>query len=252
MRYAVLSDIHGNLEALTAVLAACRAERIDRYLCLGDSIGYGADPSACLACLQEQRAVTVAGNHEAGCSGKLELGWFHRAARAALEWTRDQLSFTELDLLRRLPLIEIVEPFTLVHASLRQPQRFEYLVDLASMIETLQACETLFCLAGHTHLPGVVEYDRAQRRVLRVLTSPTDLAAEIAYLDEAKDRRYLVNPGSIGQPRDADCRASFAMIDTAERRLSFHRVSYDIAAAQRKIRQANLPGFLADRLAIGR
>ena len=104
MRYAVLSDIHGNLEALTAVLDALHAQRIDRYLCLGDSVGYGADPAACLARLQGLGAVMIAGNHEWACLGKLDVGWFNDAARAAITWTRDQLGFVELNALRRLPL----------------------------------------------------------------------------------------------------------------------------------------------------
>jgi diadenosine tetraphosphatase ApaH/serine/threonine PP2A family protein phosphatase len=249
MRYAVLSDIHSNLEALTAVLGALASERIDRYLCLGDVTGYGADPGACLERLQACEAVVVGGNHDAACVGRLELGWFNEAARAAVVWTRDQLSFTDLDWLRRLPLVETVEPFTLVHGSLRRPERFEYLVDLAQIADTLAACRTLMCLAGHTHVPCVVEYDRARRTVVRVLTNAEGLA-EVAYREDAAVR-YFVNPGSVGQPRDGDPRASVAVIDTEERRLSFRRVGYDVAAAAAKIRRAGLPGLLADRLAVG-
>ncbi len=251
MRYAVLSDIHGNLEALTAVLEALASERIDHTLCLGDVMGYGADPTACVERLQACDAVVVGGNHDAACMGKLELGWFNDAAKAALVWTRDQLSFTDLDWLRRLLLVETVEPFTLVHGSLRRPERFEYLVDLAQIVDTLTTCRTLMCLAGHTHQPCFVEYDRTQRTVLRVLTRAEELAT-VAFRDDAATVRYLVNPGSVGQPRDGDPRASVAVIDTDEKRLSIHRVAYDVETAARKIRQAGLPGFLADRLAIGR
>ena len=250
MRYAVLSDIHSNLEALTAVLDALASERIDRYCCLGDAIGYGADPSACLERLQRCEAVSVSGNHEMGCIGKLDLGGFHDAAREALTWTRDQLGFGELDQLRRWPLKTEEGPCTLVHATLRHPERFAYLVDTAQAIETLAWCRTPFCLVGHTHLPCVVEYDRERRQLLRVLTQPAELAD--VPLDGSPDRRYLINPGSVGQPRDGDPRASVAILDDAARRVSIRRIPYDIPAAQRKIREAGLPGFLADRLSVGR
>ena len=251
MRYAVLSDIHANLEALTAVMQALASSRIDRYLCLGDVVGYGADPSACLNRLQEREPLVVGGNHDAACVGKLELGWFNEAAKAALLWTRDQLGFSELNELRRWPLKAAEEPFTLVHGTLRHPERFEYLVDVAQAVDTMGICHTLFCLTGHTHLPCVIEYDRAHRRLARILTGAQELA-QVSYEDDAVSKRYVVNPGSVGQPRDGDPRASYAIIDTDRKQLGIHRVPYDVEGAQRKIREAGLPGFLADRLAIGR
>ena len=251
MRYAVLSDIHSNLEALTAVMDAAGAEAVDRYLCLGDIIGYGPDPGSCLARLASSEAVIVAGNHDLACIGKLDPNWFHPPAKAAVLWTRDQLSFTDLDALRRLPLTTTIDAFTLVHSGLRHPERFSYLVDVAQAIDTLILCRTLFCLAGHTHLPWIVEYDRAKRALLRILTTPPELA-EVTFTDEPEQMRYLVNPGSVGQPRDGDPRASFAIIDTVQRRISIRRISYDIASAQRKIRQAGLPELFAERLGRGR
>lgn len=251
MRVAVLSDVHSNLEALTAVLDALAPERIDRTLCLGDVVGYGAEPGACLARLEACGAVLVGGNHDLACVGKFDLGWFNEAARAAVLWTRDQLSFTELDALRRLPLTATVEPCTLVHGTLRHPERFEYLVEAGQAIDTLAACRTLMCLVGHTHLPFLLEYDRRQRRIARLLTRAAELA-EMPFTDDADAMRYLINPGSVGQPRDGDPRASCAVIDTDRREVSIRRVPYDVASAQRKIRQAGLPAFLADRLAVGR
>jgi len=251
MRYAVLSDIHGNGEALTAVLDRLATERIDRYVCLGDTIGYGADPIACLERLQRCQAMMVAGNHELGCVGTLSLQWFNEAARAAVVWTREQLSVTDLDSLRQLPLTATEDRFTLVHAMLRHPERFEYLVDTAHAIETMAICPTLMCLTGHTHAPLFIEYDAPSRRVLRVVTDARELA-DVSWDDTPLQRRYLVNPGSVGQPRDGDPRASYAVIDTQRRTMSVHRMTYDVAAAQRKIRAANLPAFFADRLALGR
>ena len=251
MRYAVLADIHSNLEALTAVMDVLAAQRIDRYFCLGDVMGYGADPGACLGRLESCQATVVSGNHDAACIGKLDVGWFNEAAKAAILWTRDQLNFTELDTLRRWPMTETADGFTLVHGSLRHPSRFEYLVDVAQAMDTMTACRTLMCLVGHTHVPCVIEIDRMQRRVLRFLTAPADLA-EVPFRDDASALRYIVNPGSVGQPRDGDARASMMVIDTSVKRMTLHRVPYDVAAAQRKIRDAGLPGFLADRLAEGR
>ncbi len=250
MRYAVLSDIHGNLEALTTVMHALASERIDRTLCLGDVMGYGADPAACLARLAACDAVSVGGNHDLACVGKLSLEWFNDLARAAVVWTRDQLSFTDLDTLRRLPLTATEGPCTLVHGTLRHPQRFDYLIDPAQAIETLSLCRTPMCLVGHTHVPCVIEYDRTRRRITRRLTAAAQLA-DITVLDQPASVRYLINPGSVGQPRDGDPRASCAVIDTDARRVRILRVPYDIAGAQRKIRQAGLPEFLADRLASG-
>ncbi len=251
MRYAILSDVHANFEALTAVMQRLASERIDRYLCLGDTMGYGAEPAECLARLHACEAVMVAGNHDAACIGTLDLDWFNDAARTAVLWTRDQLGGSDLEALRRLPLTKTLEPFTLVHGSLRHPERFEYLVDLAQAVDTLVACRTLLCLVGHTHLPCFVEFDRTQRRILRILTASSELA-DVAFVPDVQGRRYLLNPGSVGQPRDGDPRASFAIVNTDRARVSFHRVSYDVEAAARKIRQAGLPTFLADRLAVGR
>jgi diadenosine tetraphosphatase ApaH/serine/threonine PP2A family protein phosphatase len=251
MRYAVLSDVHANLEALTAVMEALAASRIDRYLCLGDVVGYGADPSACLSRLQDCEALIVSGNHDAACIGKLEMGWFNDAAKASLLWTRDQLTFTDLDVLRRWPLKADEGSLTLVHGTLRHPGRFEYLVDVAQAVDAMSICPTLICLVGHTHLACVIEYDRTQRRLARVLTAPQELA-EVTFEDHPASRRYIVNPGSVGQPRDGDPRAGYAIIDTDRKQIIVHRVPYNIEAAQRKIREAGLPAVLADRLAIGR
>jgi len=251
MRYAVLSDIHSNLEALTAVMDSLASEGIDRYLCLGDVVGYGAEPAACLARLQECDPVIVGGNHDLACIGKLDPHWFNEAARAAVLWTRDQLSFTDLDYLRRLPLKTTEGPLTLVHGTLNYPERFEYLVDVAQAVDSMMSCRTLMCLVGHTHLPVLIEYDRTSHRITRLLTTAEELA-DVTFHDDAQQMRYLINPGSVGQPRDGDARASFAVIDMDRKRMSICRVAYDVATAQRKIRQAGLPEFLADRLAVGR
>lgn len=250
MRYAVLSDIHANLEALTAVIGSLAGQQIDRYLCLGDVVGYGADPVACLTHLTKLDSLVVAGNHDQACVGRLDLSWFNDQARTALVWTRDQLGIMDLDVLRRWPLTADEDLFTLVHSSLRQPERFIYLFDAGQMMDTLIRCRTLFCLVGHTHLPCFIEYDRKHHQLLRVLTGPRAVSP-VAFTQDS-DLRYLVNPGSVGQPRDGNPQASVAVIDTTALSVTFHRVSYDVAACQQKIRKAGLPAFFADRLSLGR
>lgn len=251
MRYAVLSDIHSNGEALTAVLDFLSGQKIDAYLCLGDIIGYGADPIACLKRLKALNAVMVAGNHEYACIGRLDDQAFNLWARDALRWTRDQLGILDLDTLRRLPLTTVHGPFTLVHSALHHPERFTYLTDPGRIVETLGMCRTLFCLAGHTHVPCVAEYDFSKRRLMRMITQAAELD-RIAFVNDSGLYRYYVNPGSVGQPRDGDPRASVAVIDAASCSIQLHRVPYAVSATQEKIRRAGLPAFLADRLSLGR
>jgi len=251
MKYAILSDIHSNLEALTAVLDYLATERVDRYLALGDLVGYGADPEACLGRLQAQQVASVCGNHDWACIGKFDVQWFNDAARRAILWTRDRLNFGDLDFLRRLPLVMTDGPLTLVHGTLRHPERFDYLVDLAQAIDTIKASQTPVCFVGHTHVPFLVEYDLRRGQMTRVLAQPAELAEVHLALDDAQ-MRYVINPGSVGQPRDGDPRASVAVFDTDAGTCSVLRIAYDIPTAQHKIRQARLPEFLAERLSLGR
>ena len=252
MRYAILSDIHSNLEALNAVLDHLASQRIDRYLCLGDMVGYGADPEACLSRLQACEAQGVCGNHDWACAGKFDLQWFHDVARQAILWTRDRLSVTDLDWLRGLPLVRAEDSVTWVHGTLRHPERFDYLVELAQGVDTAKSCQTPFCLVGHTHVPIVLEYDLRHQRVSRLLTLPSELATVNVVIDDPGRFRYVMNPGSVGQPRDGDPRASVGILDTQAGTFSVHRLGYEIAVAQDKIRRANLPELLAERLALGR
>ena len=148
MRYAILSDVHGNLEALTAVLDHLAGQRIDRYLGLGDFVGYGADPEACLSRLQAMSLTAVCGNHEWACLGKLDARWFNDSARRAILWTRDQLGFSDLDYLRRLPLTTTDGPCTLVHGTLHHPDRFEYLVEMGQAVDAVKHCRRSTASSG--------------------------------------------------------------------------------------------------------
>jgi diadenosine tetraphosphatase ApaH/serine/threonine PP2A family protein phosphatase len=240
MRYAVLSDVHGNLEALRAVLedASARAEGV---LCLGDVVGYGPDPTACLEILAGRALAMIGGNHERGVAGLLDLGWFNRNARAAVEWTRQALDADHRAYLGSLPLLAHVDDATLVHASPARPDEWDYLVSARDGWEAFGAFSTRLCFVGHSHLPGVWSLGSS---------GPDHEVGDVDVAFEA-GRRYIVNVGSVGQPRDRDPRAAYGLWDSAERRLTIRRVPYDSDRTRQKIVEAGLPRPLADRLLSG-
>jgi diadenosine tetraphosphatase ApaH/serine/threonine PP2A family protein phosphatase len=241
VRVAVLSDIHANLEALRAVLADC-AGRADAVLCLGDVVGYGADPEPCIELVAERCHSLVAGNHEYAVADRLDLDWFNPYARAALEWTADRLGDEARAWLAALPLRREFGDATLVHASPAAPDEWDYLVSAEEGYAVFGAFATRLCFVGHSHVPGLWvagSWGRLwQPRFDEVVLEP--------------GCRYLVNVGSVGQPRDHDPRAAYVLWDDEERRLAIRRVPYDLATAQRKILAAGLPTWLAERLPRGR
>ena len=240
MRYAVLSDIHGNLEALRAVLADSR-DRADAVLCLGDTVGYGADPQACVDLVAESAEATVCGNHDHAVAGRLGLEWFNRYARAAAEWTRERLDVDHRSYLGALPLVAEVGDATLVHASPDRPDEWEYLLTAQDGFEVFGAFKTRLCFFGHSHLAGAWSLG----------SSGPEHRAGAVELELERGRRYLVNVGSVGQPRDRDPRASYAIWDLDRGVVAIRRVAYDVEAARAKILRGGLPRFLADRLAWG-
>jgi diadenosine tetraphosphatase ApaH/serine/threonine PP2A family protein phosphatase len=240
VRYAVLSDIHGNLEALRAVLADA-ADLADDVLCLGDVVGYGADPTACVDLIGARARAVVAGNHEHAVTGVLEMSWFNRHARAAAEWTRTQLDGDCAAYLTALPLTAELDDATLVHASPRQPDEWDYLVTEEDGLAAFGAFATRLCFVGHSHLPAMWSFGSSGPDYER---GDVDVTLDAG-------RRYIVNVGSVGQPRDRDPRAAYVVWDLDARRVVVRRVAYDVAAARTKIEAARLPQFLSDRLAAG-
>ena len=241
IRYGIFSDVHSNLEALEAVLQALSAERVDRLLCAGDLVGYGADPVACLERMRGAGVQAVAGNHEWGALGKLPLDWFNEHAQRALEWTAGKLGPQERAYLSELPLTWKDAEVTLAHGSFHEPEKFHYVFEPGSAQECLTRLETPLGFIGHTHVPGFfVEEEPGQVRFSR-----SD------WRELQPGRKLLVNVGSVGQPRDGDPRAAFCVYDTEQRRVEVKRVPYPVERAQRKIREAGLPGFLAERIAFG-
>jgi diadenosine tetraphosphatase ApaH/serine/threonine PP2A family protein phosphatase len=227
------------------VLADAAREGALGILCLGDVVGYGADPTACVEKVGERALAIVAGNHEHGVLGIMDLGWFNPIARAAALWTRDALGADHHRYLEALPLRATMEEATLVHASPRCPEEWDYLVSAEDGFEVFGNFDTRLCLVGHSHRPGVWSLGS---------TGPDyepDLAGPRGRVRFEDGRRYIVNVGSVGQPRDRDPRAAYALWDREERTVTIRRVAYDVRAAARKIIAAGLPRPLADRLAHG-
>ena len=243
LRISILADIHSNLEALTAVLADAEGRgAIDQIWCLGDMVGYGPDPGPCLDMLMSLELVAVAGNHELAVVGKIGLEDFNPYAAEACRWTATQLSRAQCDYLTRLPLREVVSPFTLVHGSPRDPA-WEYLVSVEAALECFDLFGDQVCLVGHTHIPCI--FHKTDQGADLVQTS-------LEYPIPLDERKLIINPGSVGQPRDGDPRASYVIYDSDAGSLEFRRVKYDVVATQQKIRKAGLPQYLAERLAFGR
>ena len=239
MRVAVLSDIHANLVALDAVLGSLGS--VDAVWHLGDVVGYGPDPDGVVARLIEVGAVGVRGNHDAAAAGGDEIDWFNPDARAAMEWTRTRINEATRDWLAALPERHTQDGFGLVHGSPREPL-WEYIVSIPIARANLALLTTDVGLYGHTHLPMVyAERDGAVEQIEPGDGSTFSLAG----------RRALVNPGSVGQPRDGIPTACHLVIDTDAERCTWHRTAYDIGAVQVAMRDAGLPDRLVERLSYG-
>jgi diadenosine tetraphosphatase ApaH/serine/threonine PP2A family protein phosphatase len=246
VRYAVVSDVHGNAEALAAVLADAEAEGARALLCLGDIVGYGADPVPCLELIGERAMAVVAGNHEHAAADLMDLAWFNPAARHAIGWTREQLGADHRRYLDGLPLIRSVDDAWLAHASPDRPADWEYLLFAEDGFAAFAAFDSRLCFVGHSHAPAVWSLGSS---------GPThsDRWAKWPHRIELEDgRRYLINVGSVGQPRDRDSRAAYGLWEPEARQVTIRRVPYDVEQAARKILAAGLPPILAERLARGR
>lgn len=242
MRYLVISDIHANLAALETVLED--APDFDEVWCLGDLVGYGPKPNECIERVRSLPHTSLAGNHDWAALGKLDLSSFNFVARAANEWTQEQLTSSSRTYLSGLSPSLQRGDFALAHASPREPV-WEYIMDTTTARENFEHFPTPFCLVGHTHVPVLFDLDEDSGRceaLLPPLPEPVELAG----------RRAIINPGSVGQPRDGDPRASYALLDTDAMTWAFHRVVYPIEVTQKRMRARGLPRRLIDRLEIGR
>jgi len=241
MRYAIFSDVHSNLQALESFIADARKERIDVYLCGGDIVGYCANPAECIAVVREFSQQIIAGNHDWACAGKCDIEYFNPLAKEVVFWTADRLDREEKEFLSSLPLIYRNEHLTLVHGSLQEPEMFRYMMDEEVVEETFNLMRTPICFVGHTHRPGV--FTKEADRIFYTKESAVKLRPKA---------RYIINAGSVGQPRDFNNRAAYCIFDTEARTVVIKRVEYDIKEAQRRMQEAGLPEYLRERIAAGR
>ena len=243
MRYLVLSDIHSNLEAFQSVMDD--AGPVDEIWCLGDVVGYGPDPNACVELLRSHKHVCIAGNHDWATLGKLDLRDFNPDARDANLWNRKRLTAENLAYLDALPETLVKGSFTLTHGSPRHPI-WEYIIYPSTAEVNFQHFATTYCLAGHTHTPIVFRF--------RGGSDSTEAEALPAALNEAValgGERLIINPGSVGQPRDGDPRASYALIDDEAMTLEHRRAVYPLEKTQAKMMEHGLPLRLVLRLGYG-
>jgi predicted phosphodiesterase len=243
MRILVIADVHANLAAFNAVIEAANAGGgFDKIWCLGDVVGYGAEPGECIDLLNSYENVTIAGNHDLAAVGIIGVEDFNPLAAAAITWTKAQLSEAHQTWLRGLPQTHVEGDFTLVHGSLRDPV-WDYLLSPSLAEVNFRRQQTPYCLVGHSHMP--VAFRDVEGPIEGVV-----LGDGTAF--ELDGSTFVANPGGLGQPRDGDKRSCYALLDLDAKRLEFHRAEYDVAVSQAKMRAAFLPAHLIERLERGR
>jgi diadenosine tetraphosphatase ApaH/serine/threonine PP2A family protein phosphatase len=241
MKYAIFGDVHANLEALERMLELCDEMGVDEYYCIGDIVGYAANPGECVERIRAlPLAGMVKGNHDHQASIEDGLERFNPAAREAMEWTRRNLSEDQRTWLRQLPMMKQFGKITLVHASLTKPEKWQYVFDEEAADKNFRFQFSQICFCGHSHVP--LYFDKFG----------TTTGGRYEEIEVAMGHKYLINVGSVGQPRDGDWRLSFCTYDTDEKIIRNHRAPYDIRVTQEKIIEAGLPQKCADRLMKGK
>jgi predicted phosphodiesterase len=246
VRYLVLSDLHGNLEALQAVLQHA-AGQFEESLCCGDLVGYGADPNPVVDWVRANCSIVVRGNHDKACTGLDDLEWFNPVARSAAIWTLNQLTPENAEYTRALPQGPVVRgEFQVVHGSPFDEDEYVLAADEAG--QAFAYLEARLAFFGHTHVQGGFIWNHS--RVETIHSGLFGPGREILQIDP--DCAYMINPGSVGQPRDGNPSAAYALYDSEGRTITYCRTDYDLEQTQKKIREAGLPPILADRLSVGR
>jgi predicted phosphodiesterase len=236
MKYAILSDIHANLEALKSVIEDAHSRGVKHFLCLGDVVGYNANPAECVELIRNLGCPVIMGNHDAYAVAPEIPPEVNGRARESMEWTRDQISTEQHTWLSKLPMMQRVGPFELVHASMHEPEAWNYVTDAFEAILSFNIQETSLCFYGHTHRP--MYFTTKERKTFK----------DFERIDLEEGYKYFVNVGSVGQPRGDDKRAQYAIYDTEAKTVDLCRVNYDINFACQKIREAGLPEHNALRL----
>jgi len=240
VRFAIFSDIHANLEALEAVLADAEAQKCTHFVCLGDVVGYNANPHECVDRIRAMDCPIVKGNHDEQASLDESSRDFNELAEHAIAWTRDHLTEEDKDWLRNLRFQRQVRDFTIVHATLDTPAQWGYVFNNLDASASFTYQHTTVCFFGHTHVPTSFIREDGVKRI------------KIEYLPIEPAKKYLINVGSVGQPRDGDWRAAYCIYDIESNAVEQRRLKYDLETAQEKIIKAGLPELLAERLAVGR
>ncbi len=240
MKFAIIADIHANLEAFEVVLDDIKSQKCTHYACLGDVVGYNANPKECLDIVRAMNMPCVKGNHDEYCSSQDNMEGFNPAAAEAVAWTRKQISVDDKQWLRELKYQRMVTNFTIVHATLDGPQRWGYVFDKLAAAASFTYQNTSVCFFGHTHVPVAFMRDSMVR------------GGTYSKFKVEPGKKYFVNVGAVGQPRDNNPKAAYVVYDIDEATIELRRLEYDIPTAQKKILAAGLPERLAERLAYGK
>ncbi len=242
MRYAFFSDVHANLEALKAVILDFRKEKIDRIFFLGDAVGYGPNPNECVQLIDEIAEVKLMGNHDYAALGLMDTDYFNQYAVESIDWTKHSLGEKTIEIMSDFEITTEVDDIFMAHSSPKEPERWHYILDMDDVRENFNFFKSKICLVGHTHRPFIVSLNEDGNTV-------------ISHKQEEKlypDRKYLMNIGSVGQPRDGDPRSAYLIIDSDEQKAFCKRVSYDLNNTQKQMAEHGLPEYLIERLAVGR
>ncbi len=240
MKYAIISDIHSNLEAFNTVLEHAKEQGCEKYVCGGDVVGYNANPKECMDIVRQMEMPCVMGNHDQYVGEEFDLSSFNPVAAEAVLWTRAQLSEEEREWLRTLRFIRLVDTFAVVHATMDGPRYWGYVQDKMGAAASFTYQTTQVCFHGHTHVPLAFRQDERVE------------GGTYSRIELERNKKYFINVGSVGQPRDGDPRAAYVIYDTDEKVIELFRLNYDLETAQEKIRAAGLPERLAERLAVGK
>lgn len=242
MRYGFFSDVHANLEALQACVIDFKTEKLDKLYFLGDAVGYGPNPDECVKLIKDISLANLMGNHDYAALGLMETDYFNQYAAESVGWTKASLTEKAIEIMSDFELTHQVEDVLLVHASPRDPENWHYILDMEDAEENFDFFTHRICLVGHTHRPYIVSKKEHE---------PGELVKENEEIIK-DDRRYLINIGSVGQPRDGDPRCCYLIYDSETRKVSFKRVAYNVKNTQKVMAEVGLPEYLIDRLAVGR
>jgi predicted phosphodiesterase len=242
MRFLVLSDVHGNVDALERALEEAGRLRPDMIVSLGDVVGYGANPNECIGLIQEAASIRIGGNHDVAAAGIIDTDTFNRTAQRAIQWTAQEIHPKHRDALNEYDTVRRYGECIFAHASPLSPMDWEYVYTINQANGIFEKTSEKYIFIGHTHVPAIIEHNRVWgSKVVSGRFCPVD-----------RESRYLINVGSIGQPRDGIAAASYALLDVHKGTITIRRVPYDIRSAQEKIRNVGLPESLAERLATAR